>query len=66
MLETGCDIRYIQELLGHRFLETTQIYTRVAIPRLKRVHQEAHPGEKDYRREFKPTESYWHLEKKKL
>lgn len=65
MLEAGCDIRYIQELLGHRSLETTQIYTRVVIPGLKKVHQKTHPREKDYRREFKLSKSWWHPAKKK-
>lgn len=37
LLENGTDIRYIQELLGHRKLETTQIYTKVANNRLKYI-----------------------------
>ena len=44
MLENGADIRYIQELLGHADLTTTQIYTRVTIGKLKEVHLRTHPS----------------------
>jgi integrase/recombinase XerD len=44
MLENGADIRYIQEMLGHVELSTTQIYTQVSIRRLKEVHTLTHPG----------------------
>ncbi|MCK5081223.1 MAG: tyrosine-type recombinase/integrase, partial [Candidatus Moranbacteria bacterium] len=37
LLENGTDIRYIQELLGHKNLETTQIYTKVANNNLKNI-----------------------------
>ncbi len=37
LLEKGVDIRYIQELLGHSRLETTQIYTKVAVLQLKDI-----------------------------
>ena len=44
MLEGGADIRYIQELLGHADLETTEIYTRVTIGKLQQIHAATHPG----------------------
>jgi len=44
MLEGGADVRYVQEMLGHVKLETTQIYTKVAINKLKEVHAKSHPG----------------------
>ena len=44
MLENGAGIRYIQAMLGHAKLETTQIYTRVSIRKLKEVHTATHPA----------------------
>ena len=44
MLENGADIRFIQEILGHQNLSTTQIYTRVSITKLKEVHEATHPA----------------------
>lgn len=44
MLENGADIRYIQQLLGHKELTTTEIYTRVSIRALKAVHTATHPA----------------------
>jgi integrase/recombinase XerD len=44
MLENGADIRYIQELLGHAKLDTTQIYTQVSIKKLKAIHEATHPA----------------------
>jgi integrase/recombinase XerD len=44
MLENGADIRYIQELLGHVKLDTTQIYTQVSIKKLKEIHEATHPA----------------------
>jgi len=44
MLEGGADIRYIQEMLGHARLDTTQVYTRVSITKLKAIHTATHPA----------------------
>lgn len=44
MLENGADIRYIQALLGHSELSTTQIYTQVSIVKLKEIHAATHPA----------------------
>jgi len=44
MLEGGADIRFIQVMLGHASLETTEIYTRVSILKLQEVHRATHPG----------------------
>ena len=44
MLEGGADIRYIQEMLGHQNLETTEIYTHVSIDKLIAVHRATHPS----------------------
>lgn len=44
MLENGADIRYIQAMLEHVKLETTQIYTQVSIRKLKEIHTATHPA----------------------
>lgn len=44
MLENGADIRFIQAMLGHAELSTTQIYTQVSVRKLKAIHTATHPG----------------------
>jgi integrase/recombinase XerD len=46
MLEGGADIRFIQAMLGHASILSTEIYTQVAIRKLKEVHELTHPGAK--------------------
>jgi integrase/recombinase XerD len=44
MLEGGADVRFVQEMLGHSKLETTEIYTHVSIRKLKEIHAATHPS----------------------
>lgn len=44
MLEHGADIRFIQAMLGHASMDTTQVYTRLSIHKLKEVHTRTHPA----------------------
>ena len=46
MLDNGADIRFIQAILGHAQLTTTEIYTQVTIAKLKEVHALTHPAER--------------------
>lgn len=44
MLDNGADIRFIQQMLGHADLSTTQIYTHVSIEKLRAIHKATHPA----------------------
>ncbi len=46
LLQQGADIRYVQELLGHSRLSTTQVYTKVIPADVKMAHEKYHPGVK--------------------
>jgi integrase/recombinase XerD len=54
MLDNGADTRFIQVLLGHQNLATTQIYTHVSIDKLREIHDATHPAR--LRREGEPKE----------
>ncbi len=56
MLEHGADIRFIQEMLGHADVSTTQIYTQVSIRQLKEIHTATHPARLEKQQEIQPTE----------
>jgi len=44
MLEGGANLRYIQQMLGHAEISSTEIYTHVAIRKLQKIHAATHPG----------------------
>jgi len=46
MLDGGADVRYVAEYLGHDKLESTKIYTRVSVEKLRAVHRATHPAGK--------------------
>lgn len=46
MLEGGADIRFVQAMMGHENIQSTEIYTHVAIRKLREIHAATHPGAK--------------------
>ena len=46
LLKRGADIRFVQEMLGHSSLDSTQLYTKLEISDLKRIHKRCHPRER--------------------
>mgnify|MGYP001563540953 CR=1 FL=1 len=43
LLNSGCDLRAVQEMLGHKSLNSTQVYTHATIDHLRKVYESAHP-----------------------
>ena len=43
LLNNGCDLKTLQEMLGHKSLSATQVYTHVSLERLKNVYNSSHP-----------------------
>jgi len=46
LVANGANVAYVQRILGHRSLDTTQIYTKVALPEVQRTHARHHPRSK--------------------
>jgi integrase/recombinase XerD len=55
MLDGGADIRFVQHMLGHAEISTTQIYTQVAVKSLQEVYRRSHPAARLERRAAAPA-----------
>jgi integrase/recombinase XerD len=55
MLEGGADIRFIQQMLGHADISTTQIYTQVSLRQLRAIHTATHPAAQNTPRRQRPS-----------
>jgi len=51
MLEGGADIRWVQAMLGHENIQSTELYTHVSIRKLKEIHSITHPAARMQKRE---------------
>ena len=56
MLDHGADIRFIQAMLGHEDLNSTEIYTRVSVEKLREIHEATHPAKAE-KSEQEPDET---------
>jgi integrase/recombinase XerD len=54
MLDNGADIRFIQQMLGHAHLQTTEIYTHVSIVKLKQIYDVTHPAKRQQKLKQEP------------
>lgn len=54
LVQNGADIRYIQKLLGHRHVSTTQAYIKIMPVEVKKTHEKTHPGVKKSETQGKP------------
>jgi integrase/recombinase XerD len=54
MLEGGADIRFIQQMLGHADISTTQIYTQVSLRQLRAIRSATHPAANNMSRRHRP------------
>ncbi|MGH2875379.1 MAG: tyrosine-type recombinase/integrase [Solirubrobacteraceae bacterium] len=55
MLEGGADIRFIQQMLAHADISTTQIYTQVSLRQLRAIHAATHPAAQNTSRRHRPS-----------